>query len=132
MILDVTVYVLFFNLLNLISLLVFCLQAQLVVLASQISWSESVDAALQTISTKDPNDLSPMNTVLQAVESTLNILADSVLHEQPPVRRKKLEHLVSERHSVNHCIFVCCLFCKFVVVDLFAEIKINDPWFFAI
>ena len=71
------------------------LQAQLVVLASQISWSESVDAALQTISTKDPNDLGPMNDVLQSVESTLNILADSVLHEQPPVRRRKLEHLVS-------------------------------------
>ena len=66
------------------------------VLASQISWSESVDNALQTISTKDPNNLGPMDAVLQAVESTLNILADSVLHEQPPVRRKKLEHLVSE------------------------------------
>ena len=34
------------------------------VLASQISWSESVDAALQTISTKDPDDLGPMNDVL--------------------------------------------------------------------
>ena len=66
------------------------------VLASQISWSESVDNALQTISTKDPNNLGPMDAVLQAVELTLNILADSVLHEQPPVRRKKLEHLVSE------------------------------------
>lgn len=72
------------------------MQAQLVVLASQISWSESVDGALQTVSTKDPNDLSPLNSVLEAVESTLNILADSVLHEQPPVRRKKLEHLVRE------------------------------------
>ena len=73
----------------------FCLQAQLVVLASQISWSESVDGALQTISTKDPNDLGPLSAVLESVESTLNILADSVLYEQPPVRRRKLEHLVS-------------------------------------
>ena len=71
------------------------------VLASQISWSESVDNALQAISSKDPNNLAPMEGVLQAVESTLNILADSVLHEQPPVRRKKLEHLVSEPFALR-------------------------------
>ena len=71
------------------------LQAQLVVLASQISWSESVDGALHTVSSKgDGSDLGPMETVLTSVKSTLNILADSVLHEQPPVRRRKLEHLV--------------------------------------
>ena len=74
----------------------FILQAQLVVLASQISWSESVDAALQAISTQsNTQDLGPLTAVLQSVESTLNVLADSVLLDQPPVRRKKLEHLVS-------------------------------------
>ena len=36
-----------------------------------------------------------MLKVLRVVEATLNILADSVLQEQPPVRRRKLEHLVS-------------------------------------
>lgn len=38
----------------------------------------------------------PVEGVLKVVQSTLNVLADSVLQEQPPVRRKKLEHLVSE------------------------------------
>ncbi|KAK3093975.1 hypothetical protein FSP39_022394 [Pinctada imbricata] len=30
------------------------------------------------------------------VESTLTVLADSVLYDQPPVRRRKLEHLITE------------------------------------
>ena len=34
--------------------------------------------------------------VLAQVDATLNVLADSVLHEQPAVRRKKLEHLITE------------------------------------
>ncbi|XP_064603299.1 cytoplasmic dynein 1 heavy chain 1-like isoform X2 [Liolophura sinensis] len=70
-------------------------QAQLVVLASQISWSEAVDGALTNIANK-PADMSPIASVLSSVESTLNVLADSVLHEQPPVRRRKLEHLITE------------------------------------
>ena len=70
------------------------LQAQLVVLASQISWSESVDAALTAIANQGGKDFGPMNEVLATVDSTLNILAYSVLCEQPPVLRKKLEHLV--------------------------------------
>lgn len=65
------------------------------VLASQISWSESVDAALHAIANSGKNDMTPLNNVLDTVQSTLNVLADSVLLEQPPVRRKKLEHLVS-------------------------------------
>ena len=70
-------------------------QAQLVVLAAQIAWSESVDLALQTIDKAGNQDFEPLKKVLQIVEATLNVLADSVLHEQPPVRRRKLEHLVS-------------------------------------
>ena len=35
-----------------------------------------------------------LKSVLEDVETTLGILADAVLQEQPPVRRKKLEHLV--------------------------------------
>lgn len=72
-----------------------CYQAQLVVLAAQIAWSESAEKALQAIEQKGDRNIAPMANVLEVVEATLNVLADSVLHEQPPVRRKKLEHLVS-------------------------------------
>lgn len=83
-------------------------QAQLVVLASQIAWSSAVDVALTTMqgqsSSKSP-DLTPMQNVLKVVEGTLNVLADSVLQEQPAVRRKKLEHLVSQNCILdNPCI----------------------------
>ena len=72
-------------------------QAQLVVLASQIAWSSSVEAALQNLQNQPAAsvDFTPLQDVLTVVEGTLNVLADSVLQEQPPVRRKKLEHLVS-------------------------------------
>lgn len=71
------------------------MKAQLVVLASQVSWSESVENALTSIaSSKNPSDLTALNDVLQVVDNTLNVLADSVLLDQPPVRRKKMEHLV--------------------------------------
>ena len=70
-------------------------QSQLVVLAAQISWSEMVEKALQGIEQKGDGDSSPLTAVQGVMEATLNVLADSVLHEQPPVRRKKLEHLVS-------------------------------------
>lgn len=69
--------------------------AQLVVLAAQISWSESAEKALQTIEQNTDRNIAPMTNVLEVIEATLDILADSVLHEQPSVRRKKLEHLVS-------------------------------------
>lgn len=68
-------------------------QAQLVVLAAQVAWSTNVDNALATMN--GSKDDSPIVGVLKIVENTLNVLADSVLQEQPPVRRKKLEHLVS-------------------------------------
>lgn len=72
-------------------------QAQLVVLASQIAWSSAVEAALQNLQGQSSGavDFGPLQDVLKVVEGTLNVLADSVLQEQPPVRRKKLEHLVS-------------------------------------
>uniref|UniRef100_A0A6Q2WQB4 Cytoplasmic dynein 1 heavy chain 1 n=1 Tax=Esox lucius TaxID=8010 RepID=A0A6Q2WQB4_ESOLU len=69
-------------------------QAQLVVLSAQIDWSEKVDAALTTIS--GGGDMSPLSSVLTNVEATLNVLADTVLMEQPPLRRRKLEHLITE------------------------------------
>lgn len=71
-------------------------QAQIIILAFQISWSEQIEMALNQIQTKQDNNMKPLNEVLQNVESTLEVLADSVLEEQPPLRRKKLEHLITE------------------------------------
>lgn len=66
-------------------------------MAAQILWSEDVESALHQISNSNgstPNKMAPLERVLTQVENTLNVLADSVLQEQPPLRRKKLEHLV--------------------------------------
>ncbi|XP_039279680.1 dynein heavy chain, cytoplasmic [Nilaparvata lugens] len=73
-------------------------QAQIVVLAAQILWSEDVEAALHQMgSTADgESKMAPLERVLSQVENTLTVLADSVLQEQPPLRRKKLEHLINE------------------------------------
>ncbi|XP_073494500.1 cytoplasmic dynein 1 heavy chain 1 isoform X2 [Phyllobates terribilis] len=70
-------------------------QAQLVVLSAQIAWSENVESAL-TLMSNGGGDFSPMQDVQVNVEATLNVLADSVLMEQPPLRRRKLEHLITE------------------------------------
>ncbi|KAK6637160.1 Dynein heavy chain, cytoplasmic [Polyplax serrata] len=71
-------------------------QAQIVVLAAQILWSEDVEEALVHINNSGDRNMKPLEQVLNQVEATLNILADSVLQEQPPLRRKKLEHLINE------------------------------------
>lgn len=62
------------------------------VLSTQIAWSENIESALTTIS--GGGDMAPMAGVLSNVQATLNVLADTVLMEQPPLRRRKLEHLV--------------------------------------
>ena len=64
-------------------------QAQLIVLAAQINWSTNVEEALMN------GGGDSLAAVLKIVDNTLTVLADSVLQEQPPVRRKKLENLVS-------------------------------------
>lgn len=69
-------------------------QAQIVVLAAQILWSEDVENALLKMNGVADN-IAPLERVLSTVQKTLNVLADSVLQEQPALRRKKLEHLVS-------------------------------------
>ena len=69
-------------------------------LAAQILWSEDVEAALVSGGGEG------LKRVLAHVENMLNILADSVLQEQPPLRRRKLEHLVSYEQpnfSTIHC-----------------------------
>lgn len=70
-------------------------QAQIVVLAAQILWSEDVESALQQASDAGGAlNKNPLHRVLATVEQTLTVLADSVLQEQPPLRRRKLEHLM--------------------------------------
>ena len=71
-------------------------QAQIAVLAAQIAWSESVEIALTNISKDSSLCVKPLEACLQTCESTLQILADCVLQDQPPIRRKKLEHLITE------------------------------------
>ncbi|EDQ85850.1 uncharacterized protein MONBRDRAFT_11532 [Monosiga brevicollis MX1] len=63
-------------------------QAQLVVLAAQVAWSESVEAALEAGTSLD--------SVVEQVMQVLSGLADTVLQYQPPVLRKKLEHMITE------------------------------------
>lgn len=88
-------------------------QAQIVVLAAQIFWSEDVENAL--IKMNGEVQKAPLEGVLQQVENTLNVLADSVLQEQPQLRRRKLEHLVSSRYWIIK---------KWVYVDFF----VSDQW----
>ena len=74
-------------------------QVQIVALAAQITWSEDVEAAL----TSGPNAL---KSVLTRVEDMLKLLADLVLQNQPPLRRKKLEHLIYEYVHRRYVIFL--------------------------
>ncbi|XP_061897473.1 cytoplasmic dynein 1 heavy chain 1 isoform X1 [Entelurus aequoreus] len=69
-------------------------QAQLVVLSAQIAWSENIESALTSI--PGSGDMTSIQGVLSNVEATLNVLADTVLMEQPALRRRKLEHLITE------------------------------------
>ena len=70
-------------------------QTQLICLTAQIGWCHRIDDALKLIeSSADSNDLSPLEKVLESIEKILNVLADSVLKDQPSLRRKKLEHMV--------------------------------------
>ena len=71
-------------------------QAQLVVLSSQIFWSESVESALKQLEADPSLASNPLGSVLANVENTLKILADSVLEDQAAIRRRKLEHLIIE------------------------------------
>ena len=52
--------------------------------------------------------------VSQIVDNTLTVLEDSVLEEEPPVRRRKLENLVRIQHLIliiiSSCTSICMLF----------------------
>lgn len=71
-------------------------QAQVASLAAQISWSESIEFALTSISKDSSLGMRPLEDCLKNYDSTLQILAGCVLQDQPPIRRKKLEHLITE------------------------------------
>lgn len=58
----------------------------MVCVASEIWWSNLLETAL----TKGEN----ASGALSLVEIALSILSDSVLRDQPPLRRKKIENLV--------------------------------------
>jgi dynein heavy chain 1 len=66
------------------------IQCQLVVLTCQVQWSEAVDTALAS------GGGPALQAVVDGVKSQLNFLADKVLLHQPPIRRRKLEHVITE------------------------------------
>nr|CAG8506850.1 6173_t:CDS:10 [Entrophospora candida] len=69
---------------------------QLVVVASQIIWTQSVEKALTTMEQTDRNDIAPLNNALNCCLRALDLLADTVLQDLPTTQRKKCEHLVTE------------------------------------
>ncbi|KAI9494709.1 dynein heavy chain [Zychaea mexicana] len=70
--------------------------AQLVVLAAQITWTQSVDKALNTVAEAGNGDLAPLQSSIGLVERNLNVLADAVLLDLTAIKRRKCEHLVTE------------------------------------
>jgi dynein heavy chain 1 len=93
-------------------------QAQLVVLAFQVSWSDSIERTLEQKLKTNNKDLLP--NALQKIESTLGILANMVLADQPTVRRRKLEHLV--------CIFYFEISVFMRIWCLYSEKHINEAF----
>ncbi|RUP48413.1 dynein heavy chain [Jimgerdemannia flammicorona] len=69
--------------------------AQLVVLAAQVIWTQSVEKALVTMDGNKENQ-APLNEAFRLVERGLNVLADTVLMDLAPIKRRKCEHLVTE------------------------------------
>jgi dynein heavy chain 1 len=69
--------------------------AQLVVLATQVVWSQSTEAALGTIEHTGSSETS-LAGVIKKVEGELGVLADNIMQDLPPIRRKKFEHLITE------------------------------------
>ncbi|TPX59802.1 hypothetical protein PhCBS80983_g02245 [Powellomyces hirtus] len=61
---------------------------QLVFVAMQILWTQLVESALSASK--------PLDGALALVETGLNILADLVLQDLQPIRRRKSEHLITE------------------------------------
>ncbi|KAK6731031.1 hypothetical protein RB195_007476 [Necator americanus] len=62
--------------------------AQVIALTAEIWWSNQMEMAL--------SDGNGVESVEKSVSATLSLLADSVLKDQPPIRRKKIEALITE------------------------------------
>ncbi|KNC98573.1 uncharacterized protein SPPG_06258 [Spizellomyces punctatus DAOM BR117] len=69
---------------------------QLVVLSMQILWTDSVEKSLETAKEGKSKGTHPLNDALSLVENGLNVLADLVLTDLAPIRRRKCEHLITE------------------------------------
>jgi dynein heavy chain 1 len=65
--------------------------AQLVTLGSQIIWSQTAEKALTTSDAK-----TGLKDLLELTESTLGVLAEQILQDLNAIKRKKLEHLITE------------------------------------
>ncbi|TPX36351.1 hypothetical protein SmJEL517_g01576 [Synchytrium microbalum] len=85
--------------------------AQVVGLAVQIHWSQSIEKVLQQAESGKPAPSQQvLKPCLELVEKCLAVLADTVLTDLPAVRRKKCEHLITElvhqrdviRHLIRH------------------------------
>jgi len=66
--------------------------AQVMILATLINWSMSVDNALK----EDGNSKAALETVLSTIQGKLEILAQTVLLDLPSEARKKFEQLITE------------------------------------
>ncbi|CAG8473200.1 2079_t:CDS:10 [Paraglomus brasilianum] len=58
--------------------------------------ADELDTALTTMSEGDQNDQTPINDAIGYVLRGLEVLADTVLQDLPPTKRKKCEHLITE------------------------------------
>ena len=65
--------------------------AQVMILASQVDWSMSMDAAL-----RGENSAEDLQTVLNAINGKLEVMAETVLLDLPSESRKKFEQLITE------------------------------------
>ncbi|XP_065319190.1 dynein heavy chain, cytoplasmic-like isoform X2 [Gordionus sp. m RMFG-2023] len=76
-------------------------QAQIIILTLQIIWTETIENSFNTELTyfsKSQNKPTPptLQNVLQNIDKTLAKLADFVLRDQPTLRRRKMEHMITE------------------------------------
>ena len=66
--------------------------AQIVVLAASVSWTEEVESCFSGSGGAEKG----LQKTIETIDSLLGMLSKLVLLEQPPIRRKKLEHLIYE------------------------------------
>lgn len=75
-----------FGILNSLLKLLYVFQAQIIELTANIWWCSNIEKHFAEGKT--------VESVEDVVDKTLSLLADSVLSEQPAIRRKKIEALV--------------------------------------